>query len=372
TACTGTAPLPPELAGSPAPTPGPRTSTVAPVPVPSGAARPRLTAQRRIPLRGLPRVVGVRLLGPRVLFAACTDCSRPDDAGALYVHDLAAGRTRRVAVTAFRHGVVLPLGGAGDVVAWADVAPVPLALASRTQWRLVVLDLATGRSRVLAGTDPAERSVPPWTAAGDSLVAWQDRAGDGLSGPVHVADLRTWQVREVPGGAPAPLAGLTADALLYVGGPPAGAPGGGAAGPAATADVYALPLAGGAPRALSSTHDVGGVATDGVTAVWTSPQGESSTVWAAPLGSGAPRPVYSGPTANAVPGDGFVAVMTADEPVLAVAPLAGGPAVTVPDVPDPRAGLASDGPRLAWVAAPDRGVDADGHHPLVLVVAEVR
>ncbi len=373
TACTGSPapeleqqdPLPPTAAPAP-------SASAAPGPTASGNRRLRLVPVARVPLRGLPLVVGVRLVGQRVLLAGCADCGRDGDTGALYTHDLRTGRTAKVAASSFRRGVAVPLGGAGDRVVWQDIAPVPPQLAGRTQWRLEVLDLRTGGSSRLAGTTATTRSAAPWTVVRDGLVAWQDLDGDTLEGPVHVADLRSGATRVAARRLPGPLSDVTGASLLYVGAWPPGGAGLDVADPGTPSDAFALPLGGGAAVPLSGTHDVGSVATDGTTAVWTTPRGPSAAVWAAPLTGGAATVVYRGGNVDRVPGTGFVAVLTDGEPVVRVAPLAGGPVLTVPDVPLAAAGLSTDGTRLAYVAAPERGRDADARRPLELVVVEVR
>ena len=315
--------------------------------------------------------MGLKLVGSRVLLAGCADCARDGDAGALYVHDLRTGRTARAATTAFPRGIAVPLGGAGNRLVWQDIAPVPPQLSGRTQWRLEVLDLATGDRRRLAGTTPGTRSAAPWAVVRDDLVAWQDLAGESFAGPVHVADLAgagPVVARDVPG----PLADVARGALLYVGAWPPPGNGLDVADPQTPSDAFALPLSGTAATPLSATHDVGSVTTDGTTAVWTTPRGASTAVWAAPLRGGAPQVVYRGGNVERVPGDGFVAVLTDGEPVLQVAPLEGGPVLTLPDVPLAAAGLAADGARLAYVAAPGRETEPDARHPLELVVVEVR
>jgi hypothetical protein len=372
TACTGS-PMPEPAPEDPsASTAGPAPSaSAAPGPTARGNRRLRLVPVARVPLRGLPLVAGLRLVGQRVLLAGCADCARDGDTGALYTYDLRTARTAKVAATAFERGAAVPLGGAGDRVAWQDIAPVPPQLAGRTQWRLEVLDLGTGVSRRLAGTTATTRSVAPWTVARDGLVAWQDQHGDTLEGATHVADLRTGAVRGSAHPLPGPLADVTGAALLYVGAwPPGDALD--VADPRTPSDAFALPLGGGTASPLTGTHDVGSVATDGTTAVWTTPRGASTAVWAAPVSGGPGAVVYRGGNVDRVPGDGFVAVLTDGEPVLRVAPIAGGPVVTVPDVPLAAAGLATDGARLAYVAAPERGEAVDAGHPLELVVVEVR
>jgi hypothetical protein len=234
-----------------------------------------------------------------------------------------------------------------------------------------VLDLATGGSRRLAGTTPRTRSAAPWTVVRDELVAWQDLEGESLAGPVHVADLAGAEpvvVRDVPG----PLADVARGALLYVGPWPPPGRGLDVGDPRTPSDAFALALTGATATPLSATHDVGSVTTDGTTAVWTTPRGASTAVWAAPLRGGAAQVVYRGGNVERVPGDGFVAVLTDGEPVLRVAPLEGGPALTLPDVPLAAAGLSTDGARLAYVAAPGRATEPDARHPLELVVVEIR
>jgi hypothetical protein len=370
--CTGS-PAPEPTAQDPLPSgasPAPSASA-APGPTATGNRRLRLVPVARVPLRGLPLAAGVRLVGQRLLLAGCHDCARDGDTGGLYTHDLRTGRIAKVAATAFRRGAAVPLGGAGDQVVWQDVAPVAPQLGGRTQWRLEVLDLRTGRSRRLAGTTATTRSAAAWTVVRDGLIAWQVLSGDTLQGPVQVADVRSGTSRVVARPLPGPLADVTARSVLYVGAWP---PGGGrdVGDPDTPSDAYALPLAGGPTRALSASHDVGSVATDGTTAVWTTPRGASTAVWAAPLAGGPGQVVYRGGNVERVPGDGFVAVLTDGDPVLRVAPLAGGPVLTVPDVPLPAAGLATDGARLAYVAVPERGLDAGARRPLELVVVEVR
>ncbi len=372
-ACTGT-PAPEPTSDEPPPssaTPAP-TASAAPGPTATGNRRLRLEPVARVPLPGLPLVAGIRLAGPRVILAGCADCRRDGDTGALYTYDLRTQRLAKVASSAFPRGVAVPLGGAGDRVVWQDIAPVSPQLAGRTQWRLEVLDLRTRTSRRLAGTTPATRSVAAWAVMRDGLVAWQDLDGDRLEGPVHVADVRSGTTRGVPRLLPGPLADVTGTALLYVGAWPPNGPSLDVADPGTPSDAFALPLAGGAARQLTGSHDVGSVATDGTTAVWTTPRGATAAVWAAPLAGGPANVVYRGGTVERVPGAGFVAVLTDRDPVLRVAPLAGGPVLTVPDVPLVAAGLATEGARLAYVAAPERGQDADATSPLELVVVEVR
>ncbi len=373
TACTGTpAPEPSSDEALPSTASPVPSASAAPGPTATGNRRLRLERVARVPLRGLPLVAGVRLVGQRVLLAGCADCRRDGDTGALYTYDLRTQRLAKVASSAFPRGVAVPLGGFEDRVVWQDIAPVSPQLAGRTQWRLEVLDLRTGVSRRLAGTTPTQRTAAAWAVMRDGLVAWQDLDGDRLEGPVHVVDVRSGTTRGVPRLLPGPLADVTGAALLYVGAWPPNGPSLDVADPGTPSDAFALPLAGGAARQLTGSHDVGSVATDGTTAVWTTPRGATAAVWAAPLAGGPANVVYRGGTVERVPGAGFVAVLTDRDPVLRVAPLAGGPVLTVPDVPLVAAGLATEGARLAYVAAPERGQDADATSPLELVVVEVR
>ncbi len=369
-ACTGTPdPEPSTSADTTTASPEPSVS-VAPGPTADGNRRLRLTTVARVPLVGLLSVDRLALSGGRAVLSGCTRCV-PGEAGALHEVDLGTGRVRRVAVSAFEAGAVVPSGLAGDQLVWLDLEPVTARFNGRTRWRLQLLDLRSGRSRTLTASG-ATRSVPPWAVVGGGQVAWQEWSGDALGGPVRVADLRTGVtrlVRDLPG----PIGAVSGGAVFYVGpATPDGQPVdiGNVETPA---DAFALPLPGGPPTALSATRDVGSVTTDGLTAVWTTPRERPTTVWAGRVGGGgAARVVYRGVTTERAVVRDAVAVLTSVDAVVEVAPLEGGPRITVPDVPLADAGLAADGTRLAWVAAPGRDVPVDRQRPLELVVVEVR
>ncbi len=370
-ACTGT-PEPVSSASDDGATvrPAPSASAV-PGPTAEGNRRLRLTTVARVPLKGLLSVDGLHLSGQRAVFSGCTRCDG-DAAGALHEVDLRTGGIRRAAVSAFTASAVVPLGLDRDRVVWLDLERATAPFNGRTRWRLQLLDLGTGRSRTLAANGPSTRGVPPWAVVGGGQVAWQKWTGDDLAGPVQVVDLSTSAVTLVP-EFPGWLGAVHGAALFYVG---AASPdrAGDLADIETPADAYAMPLPGGPPMTLSTTHDVGSVTTDGRTAVWTTPRARPTRVWAARLdgGSGAARIVYRGVTTESAVGRDAVAVLTNDDPVIEVAPLEGGPTITVTDVPLANAGIAADGTRFAWVAAPGRGVQVDRQRPLELVVAEVR
>ena len=369
-ACTGT----PEPASSAADddttaSPAPSASVV-PGPTAEGNRRLRLTTVARVPLTGLSEVSGLRLSGQRAVVGGCAACG--DEAGAVHEVDLRSGRVRRVAASAYARGAVLPSGLHGDRLVWLDTEPVAVQFGGRTRWRLQLLELGTGRSRTLAASGRTDRSVPPWAVAGGGQVAWQEWAGDDLAGRVRVADVGTGVVslvRDVPG----PLGAVSGGAVFFVGASDPDGPGADVGDAEVPADAYALPLPGGLPARLSATHDVGSVTSDGRTAVWTTPRGLPRAVWAARVagGGGDARIVYRGATSERAVGRDAVAVLTNDDAIVVVAPLEGGPAVIVPDVPFVPAGLAADGSRMAWVAAPGRDVPVDRRHPLELVVVEV-
>jgi hypothetical protein len=371
-ACTGTPePEPSVSSDSTTASPSPSASVV-PGPTADGNRRLTLTTVARVPLPGLLSVDRLALSGSRAVLSGCTVCA-PDEAGSLHEVDLRTGRVRQVATSSFESGAVVPSGLDGDRLVWLDVEPVTAQFNGRTRWRLQVLDLRSGRSRTLTAAAAATRRVPPWAVVGGGQVAWQEWSGEALAGPVRVADLRTGEVRLVR-DLPGPLGAVGGGAVFYVG--PA-APDGEAADVGnidTPADAFALPLPGGPPRALSATRDVGSVTTDGRTAVWTTPRGRPTTVWAGRVegGGGAARVVYRGVTTERAVVRDAVAVLTSVDAVVEVAPLEGGPRITVPDVPLADAGLAADGTRLAWVAAPGRDVPVDRQRPLELVVVEVR
>jgi hypothetical protein len=100
--CTGTAASPESDDTTADPSGATTTASVLPGPVASGSRRLKVVPVTRVPLRGLPLVAGLKLVGSRVLLAGCADCARDGDAGALYVHDVRTGRTASALTTNVR------------------------------------------------------------------------------------------------------------------------------------------------------------------------------------------------------------------------------------------------------------------------------
>ena len=318
---------------------------------PGGSGHVRAERQVALP----PGRVGhVTLAGERVLIAVGTGSHSPDR---VLVAEPGTRRTRELARTAWRGGLMDWVEATGDTVVFTDQDREQSDAERDTRWRMYALDLATGRRRVLASSGNRATAWVPLPRAMESQVVWAQpgtapgRFTEFVWAPGQAAPRAVLRDAQLQPGTES----VTAHQLVYVG-PPASARGAGG-------DIYALDLtAGSRPRPLTTTGLVMRSWARGGHVVWENHIGPAEdpavehlddpySHWAAPLAQpGSARRLQHGySSGNVVVGDTFAAWLEQDGRI-GLAALDGSWHTTIDaevgaSVP---ARLAADGPRLAY------------------------
>lgn len=282
---------------------------------PSAAASAGPLALRPATTIRVPGSVGpVRLGDDMVVYPFATDAHRSwDEVG---VTALDSDKPRVVARSAWPHGLINWVASTGAWVAYVDQSGEQSDSRPEVLWRIWAVDTDTGRKVQLATNGHQPDAFVPIVLGRDGSFYWTSAEADrtaresiwqpGWDAPKDV--LRHTEM--TPGSET-----LVGDRLIYLG--PNGA---GKLGHTVGGDCWSVPVAGGAPEALTHTALALGCAASGTAVVWTqhiekNPEkmpaagilDDPYTVWSQPLDGGRPTRLERGYILSSPPlaGDGF-------------------------------------------------------------------
>ena len=230
----------------------------------------------------------------------------PDvDPNRVVVHDLDTKQTRVLARTRFPGGTIPRVRAGRDSLVYVDMSRVASDADPETDWHMYEVSVPTGKARLLASSSsPADRADPPLPSLSWPWVAWFQAGADG-SRSVRSLDLRDGEQRELAAstaGGQLSMDDLTATVYYDDDNGSGGR------------DVFAVPADGSAqPRRVTTSGRADfPIARNGGLAWQEPPNADSDSLWYKAGADGEPRqisvPSDDRPTAgsNPFPGRGFV------------------------------------------------------------------
>lgn len=304
----------------------------------------------------------IDLFGGRVTWTTAAKYRERHDQA--MVHDLRTGKTT-VAARASRRGTAIEWSrGSRDTLVFTeqDNEGTDIESGATGHWRVVMLDLASGKREVLDQDRGADDQLENPTVEIDwPWVAWIRPSKTPERLDVIARNLETGESSTAAAAVDVSNLHVVDDNVVYI------------AGSAAGRDLFAVELPNGKPKPLTTSGQVSRAGKAGGNQIgYEEPLEEDPTrLLVVPVSGGRPIELRNQRTAgsNIVTGDGFALWFSGEGTATEVSTIGRqAPSITVAKNRSVGARLSADGRRAAWGDLPDR--QADPSHT-VIVVAEV-
>lgn len=264
------------------------------------------------------------------------------NASAVVLYDATTGHTRTILKADSPTAALLPVRGGGNTVVVLEEPSVPNDANPTTSWKIVTVDIASGRTTLVRQSKRASRfDLVPSPEYDGRWIVWGEPEGDTPETTVLMSfDTQTGRTFTL--GTGLPFAGPSVDnGIVYY-----------RRERPNVADIWRIPADGSAP-AVQVTHTgvVGGVAYRNGGITWNQPPlGDLRSVWYMADGATAPTEVATVGD-QAFPGHGFVVYAGRDYATLLASPIGHTgtePLVVTSTLPSQGARWSVDGDVVVW------------------------
>jgi len=214
-------------------------------------------------------------------------------ANEVWLLDRRTGRARKIAQATKRQGQTDWAVGTGRLVVFTDQAAMQTSEATATPWTIRVVDIITGKDRVVAGDAGLRQDFVPLPTANYPWAAWTQVRKDARQPELVIADLRDRTTRVLMKGVTASRVSIVSGYVYYDAD----------SGPRRR-DVFRVKTTGGVPQQITHTGQVGLPQATTAGLLWQQPQQQDPTaIWTAELDGSNAKAVFQGASqGNAVPG----------------------------------------------------------------------